>query len=232
MFTSLAQFYNSDEWRTFRLNLIAERMNKTDGIIYCEYSGKPILKSYDIVLHHIKPLTMANVNDYSVSLNPENIMIVNQKSHNIIHKRFGYCTQRKVYLVYGSPCSGKTTFVNDIRGNSDLIVDIDNIWQCVTGGERYFKPPALKTNVFAVRDTLYDNIKTRAGKWERAFVIAGVPLKGERERLITTLGAEPIFIDTDRETCLQRLANDINRTPEQKNEWIAFIDNWWRDYQE
>ncbi|MGN0180406.1 MAG: hypothetical protein ACI4DY_13365 [Monoglobaceae bacterium] len=207
-------------------------MNKEDGIIYCEYSGKPIIQSYDIVLHHIKPLTMANVNDYSVSLNPENIMIVSQKSHNEIHKRFGYCAQRKVYLVYGSPCSGKTTFVNNIKGNSDLIVDIDNIWQCITGGERYSKPPALKTNVFAIRDTLYDNIKTRAGKWERAYVIAGVPLKGERERLLTTLGAEPIFIDTDKETCLQRLASDNERTPEQKSEWKTFIENWWRDYQD
>lgn len=230
MFTSLSQFYNSDEWRKFRLLLIAERTNKVDGILYCEHSGQPLINSYDIVLHHITPLTLQNVNDYSISLNPANIMIVSQRSHNEIHKRFGYCTERKVYLVYGAPCSGKTTFVNDIKGNSDLVIDMDNIWQCITGGARYEKPNALKTNAFIVRDALYDSVKTRAGKWERAFIIAGVPFKNDRERLINTLGAEPIFIDTDKETCLQRLATDETRTQAQRQEWEQYINKWFDDY--
>lgn len=230
MFTSLSQFYNSDEWRKFRLLLIAERTNKTDGILYCEHSGQPLINSYDIVLHHIQPLTLQNVNDYSISLNPANIMIVSQRSHNEIHKRFGYCTERKVYLVYGSPCSGKTTFVNEIKGNSDLIIDMDNIWQCITGGARYEKPNALKTNAFIVRDALYDSVKTRAGKWERAFIIAGMPIKSDRERLINVLGAEPIFIDTDKETCLQRLATDKTRTQAQRQEWEQYINKWFEDY--
>ena len=230
MFTSLSQFYNSDEWRKFRLLLIAERTNKVDGILYCEHSGQPLINSYDIVLHHITPLTLQNVNDYSISLNPANIMIVSQRSHNEIHKRFGYCTERKVYLVYGAPCSGKTTFVNDIKGNSDLIIDMDNIWQCITGGARYEKPKALKTNAFIVRDALYDSVKTRAGKWERAFIIAGVPFKSDRERLINALGAEPIFIDTDKETCLKRLATDETRTQAQRQEWEQYINKWFEDY--
>ena len=230
MFISLSQFYNSTEWRNFRLLLIAERTNPKDGILYCEYSGKPITQSYDIVLHHIIPLTMQNVNDYSISLNPSNIQIVSQKSHNEIHKRFGYCTERKVYYVYGSPCSGKTTFVNSIKGNSDIIVDMDNIWQCITGGDRYEKPNALKTNAFIVRDALYDSIKTRAGKWERAFIVTGGAIKSERERQIAAFGAEPIFIDTDKEMCLQRLESDMSRTPTQKAEWQKYILKWWEDY--
>jgi shikimate kinase len=175
---------------------------------------------------------MANVNDYSISLNPENIQIVNQRSHNEIHARFGYCTQRKVYLVYGAPCSGKTSFVNRVKGNSDLVVDMDNIWQCITGGNRYDKPNALKTNAFMLRDTLYDSIKTRAGKWERAYVITGGAVKADRERLRDSLGAEAIFIEEDKETCLQRLASDNNRTIEQKRSWISYIEKWFTDYQE
>ena len=135
MFTSLPHFYNSDIWRTFRLQLIHERTNE-NGDLLSEYSGKPIVKAYDIVLHHKTPLTMANVNDFNISLNADNIMIVTQKEHNEIHARFGYVAQRKVYYVYGAPCSGKTTFVNSVKGNSDLIVDMDNIWQCITGGDR------------------------------------------------------------------------------------------------
>lgn len=231
MFNSLAAFYNSDEWRNFRAGLIAKRTNPADGILYCEFSGVPLVNSYDIVAHHKQPLTMQNVNDYSVSLNPENIMLVSQKAHNEIHKRFGYCTERKVYYVYGAPCSGKTTFVNSVKGNSDIVVDMDNIWQCITGGARYEKPNALKTNAFILRDCLYDSIKTRAGKWERAYIIAGGAVKGIREREIAAFGAEAIFIDTDKATCLKRLATDEKRTQAQKNEWKRYIEQWFNDYQ-
>lgn len=230
MFTSLSQFYNSDIWRTFRAGLIHDRINPEDGVLYDEFSGEPLLKSYDIVLHHKIQLTMHNVNDYSVALNPDNIMIVSQRSHNEIHARFGYVTGRKVYVVYGAPCSGKTTFVNNVKGNSDLIVDIDNIWECLTGGNRYDKPNALKTNVFAIRDLLFDQIKTRAGKWERAYVITGGAVRGERERLISTLGAESIFIDTDQRECLKRLANDKNRSETAKIQWTNYINEWFESY--
>lgn len=232
MFISLAQFYNSDIWRTFRLQLIDERTNKADGILYSEYSGKPLIKQYDIVAHHKKPLTMANVNDFEISLNPENIMLLSQAEHNEIHARFGYSAERKVYYVYGAPCSGKTTFVNSIKGNSDIVVDMDNIWQCITGGERYFKPNALKQNAFAVRDCLTDMIKTRAGRWERAYYIDGGALKSDRTRKIELLGAEPIYIDTDKQTCLMRLASDENRTQAQKNEWQKYIEQWFEVFTE
>lgn len=230
MFTTLSQFYNSNEWRKFREQLIQERVNPADGILYDEFSDQPLLKSYDIVLHHIKPLTMQNVNDFSVSLNPTNIMIVSQKSHNEIHARFGFVTERKVYYVYGAPCSGKTSFVKSVKGNSDLIVDMDNIWECVTGNARYEKPNALKANVFAVRDCLMDMVRTRTGKWERAYIIEGGAVKGERERKIATLGAEGIFIDETRETCLKRLYGDDRRTPEQKREWETYIDRWFDEF--
>lgn len=232
MWNTLHAFYNSNEWRTFRAGLINERINPADGVLYDEFNGEALTKSYDTVLHHIKPLTMQNVNDYSISLNPKNIMIVSQRSHNEIHGRFGYCAQRKVYYVYGAPCSGKTTFVNDIKGNSDLVVDMDNIWQCITGGARYDKPNALKTNAFMIRDCLYQAIKTRAGKWERAFIITGGAVKSIREREIEAFGAEPIHIDTDINECLKRLYNDDTRTPTQKDEWKEYITKWFNDYTE
>lgn len=232
MFESLSQFYNSETWRKFRLSLIAERTNKADGILYCEHSGAPIVKLYECVAHHKTPLTTQNVNDFSVSLNPSNIMLVTHAAHNEIHARFGHCTQRKVYYVYGAPCSGKTTFVNSVKGNSDIVCDVDNIWQCLTGGARYEKPQALKTNMFEVQRCILDMIKNRVGKWERAFIIDGGAAKTPRNNRIHTLGAEPIFIDADKATCLKRLANDVNRTPQQKVEWRGYIEKWFTEYQE
>lgn len=232
MFTSLSQFYTSDVWKNLRLQLIDERTNKKDGILYCEHSGKPIVKAYDIVAHHKIPLTMANVNDFNISLNPDNIMLVSHKSHNEIHARFGYCAQRKVYYVYGAPCSGKTTFVNSIKGNSDLVVDMDNIWECITGGPRYEKPDALLKDFLAVRNCLFDAVKTRLGRWERSFVIEGGANKADRERKIALLGAEAIYIDTDKNTCLLRLASDEKRSKAQKELWKKYIDTWFEDFKE
>lgn len=209
--------------------LIAERTNKDDGILYCQHSGKPLLNSYDIVAHHIQPLTMQNVNDYSISMNPNNILLVSQTAHNEIHARFGYCTQRKVYIVHGAPCSGKTSFVNSIKGNSDLIVDMDNLWEAVTG-KRYYKPNAVKKSVFAMRDALLDTVKTRADNWERCFIIEGLPFKADRERRTAVYGAELIHIDTDRETCLQRLQTDDSRR-EYMKEWQQYIDDYFIRYQ-
>lgn len=229
-FTSLSQFYTSDEWRGFRASLLSERVNPNDGILYDEHNGKPLLNSYDIVAHHKIPLTMQNVNDYSISLNPENIMLVSHRSHNEIHARYGFAMLKKVYYVYGAPCSGKTTFVRESKGNSDLVLDIDLIWQAVTGGALYEKPDALKAAVFAMRDTLLDIVKTRTGKWERAWVIEGGALKSDRERRISALGAEDIFIQCDKETCLQRLASDNTRELVME-QWRRYIDDWFNRYQ-
>lgn len=229
MYRSLAEFYQSKEWRAFREGLIHERTNKSDGILYDEYSGKPLLKKYDIIAHHKQELTIQNVNDFSISLNPENIMLVSMQSHNEIHKRFGYAQGRKVYFVYGAPCSGKSSWVNANKGNSDLIIDIDLIWQAVTGGRKYFKPDALKLCVFQIHKDMLDMAKTRLGRWERAFIVTGGAHKGQRERQLAELGAEAIFIDTDKETCKQNLFYDTER--DQKL-WSKYIDDWFNVYQE
>ena len=51
MFNNLYEFYRSKEWESFRKVVIAERV-KEDGFVYDEVTGKPIVKAYDIILHH------------------------------------------------------------------------------------------------------------------------------------------------------------------------------------
>lgn len=223
-FTSLSQFYTSDDWRGFRAALIAERTNPNDGILYCEECGEPIIKLYECIGHHKQELTMQNVNDYSISLNPDNVMLVHLKCHNAIHARFGFMAQKKVYYVYGAPCSGKSTFVRENKGNSDLVVDIDLIWQAVTGGDLYEKPDALKAAVFGMRDKLYDIVKTRAGNWQRAWVLSAEPSIPSRDRIINALGAELIEIETPKEICLQRLHDNPDGRDIEK--WTGYIERY------
>ena len=230
-FTTLAQFYTSEEWRGLRALLISERTNQKDGLLYCEHCGEPIIRLYECIAHHVQEITLRNVNDCSVSLNPENVKLVHMGCHNRIHARFGYTAQKKVYYVYGPPCGGKSTFVRENKGNSDLVVDIDLIWQACTGGVLYDKPDALKGPVFAVLETLLDMVKTRTGKWERAWIIEGGARKSDRERRQAALGAEPVFIDTDKETCHRRLASDEMRLCV-ADRWSQYIDRWFEQYQE
>lgn len=209
--------------------MLIHQRTKPDGVLYDELNGQPLIKAYDIIAHHKQQLTVQNVNDYSISLNPDNIMLVSMRSHNEIHKRFGYAQGRKVYYVYGAPCSGKSSYVESIKGNSDIVADIDLIWVAITGGQKYFKPDALKTNAFQLYTAVLDQIKTRAGKWERAYIVTGGAHKGQRERQLAELGAEPIFIDTPKDVCLQRLKGDTQRDITQ---WAGYIDEWFSVYQE
>lgn len=225
MFGSLYDFYHSQEWRTLTKTLRLERTNDS-GQIICEYCGKPIVKAYDCIGHHTEELTEDNVNDYSISLNPEKILLCHASCHNRIHDKLGY-SRRQVYLVYGAPLAGKTTYVRESMSEGDLIIDMDNIWQCISGCDRYIKPGRLKSIAFQVRDKLIEDVKYRFGRWNNCYLIGGYPLQSERNRLLKELGAREVFIDTTKEECIERLAADPDRDTE---EWLKYIDDWFDRY--
>lgn len=219
-------FYQSKAWVKLMAVIRMERTN-AEGQVICEHCGKPIVHKYDCIGHHIIELTDANVDDATISLNPENIMLVHHRCHNKIHDRLGYY-HRKVFLVYGSPLSGKSTFVRDNMSEGDFILDVDNIWQCVSGCDRYVKPNRLRSCVFGIRDRMLDMVRMRQGKWLNAWVVGGYPLSSERERLINSLGAREVFVDTSQEECLERLRNiSDGRCVE---EWEKYISDWWEKF--
>ena len=199
-----------------------ERVND-NGDVICAYCNKPITRQYDIIGHHVTELTEENVNDYSISLNPDNIQLVHHRCHNYLHDKLGH-SQRKIYLIYGSPLSGKTTWVRDNMSDGDLILDIDNIWQAVSGCDRYIKPKRLNAVVFKVRDTMLEAIQYRLGKWRNAYIVGGYPLISERERLCKQLGAESILIEATKAECLQRL--ESIEDGRDKDEWRGYIERW------
>ena len=226
MFNNLFEFYRSKEWQDFREIVIAERI-QDDGNVYDEVTGKPILRAYDLILHHKIELTEENVHDFNISLNPDNIMIVSHRTHNYLHDKLGY-SHRQVYLVYGAPLSGKTSWVKDNMCEGDLIIDMDSIWECISGCDRYIKPNCLKSVVFKTRDTLLDAVKYRLGRWNNAFVIGTYPLQSERERLLKDLGAREVFIDIPQSECISRL--EACTDGRDKAEWAKYIEDWFSKY--
>lgn len=218
---TLNTFYKSKEWTKLLEILKLERVN-SDGQIICEYCGEPIVKKYDCIGHHRTELTEANVNNPDISLNPINIMLIHFRCHNKIHERFNGFKQ-EVYLVYGSPCSGKSTWVKSVANSDDLILDIDSIWESICLSDKYNKPNRLKANVFGIRDTILDQIKTRTGMWRNAYVIGTYPLASDRDRMCNLLRAIPIFIDEDKKTCLARAKTE---------EWKNFVEEFFENYTE
>lgn len=218
MFT-LENFYKSAEWLRLRSALMLERVNER-GELLCARCGKPILKPYDCIGHHVIELTEDNVNDYRISLNPELIELIHHRCHNMEHGRFeGF--KRSVYVVYGSPCSGKTTWVHNNAMPDDLILDLDSIWEALCCSDRYHKPNRIKPVVFAVRDSILEQIKLRNGTWRNAYVIGGYPLRTDRDRLCDQLRAETIFIDEPQEVCLSRAKTD---------EWKCYVNDWFDSF--
>lgn len=226
MWNDLSSFYRSNDWQDLTRTLKLERV-KSDGVLYCEYCGKPIVKAYDCIGHHKEHLTLDNVNRAEISLNPDNIMLVHFACHNTIHNRFGTWT-RHIYLVYGCPLSGKSTYVKERAGIHDLIIDVDKIYACISNNPQYIKSGRLYDCMDAVKQTLFDCIRYRRGKFINAFIIGGYPYKGERERLCVELGAEEVFIDCDKDTALQRLA--ICDDGRDIKEWTNYINQWFERY--
>lgn len=216
---TLDNFYKSDEWYTLKSLLMQERTNE-HGELICAHCGKPITKKYDCIGHHKIELTNDNVNDYSISLNPDYIELIHFRCHNIEHQRFeGF--KQEVYLVYGSPCSGKSSWVHSVANSDDLILNIDSIWECICIADKYHKPGRLKANVFGIRDCLIDQIRCRTGMWRNAYVIGGYPLRTDRDRLCDLLRAKTIFIDESKDVCLSRAEN---------NKMKEFIEDWFDSY--
>ena len=208
------KFYCTQEWRDLSYNSKIAAGGK------CSRCGYIADKMSELIGHHKIELTEDNVDDPNISLNPENIEVICQQCHNKEHRRFG--NKQNVYIVYGSPLSGKTTLVKEIMRQGDIVLDMDSLWGAVTMQPEYIKPNNVRFNVFKLRDELLQQIKTRYGSWYDAYIIGGYPDKYERERLANSLGAELIYCECTKEECIRRL--DASGKPKV---WLEYINDWW-----
>lgn len=221
-YNNTVEFYKSQDWANCKAQVTAERI-QADGSLICELCGKPIVKNFNpskrnnagaIVYHHKVYLTNYNVNDASISINPNNIMVLHWNCHNQIHERFtGGVAEKKVYIVTGAPCSGKTTFVRERIQEGDIVLDIDDIWQLVSGQPRYTKPNNLKPVIFNIRNTIKEQIARGVGNWRNAYIIESLPYETDRKReaeRYKAFNVEVITMEATREQCLQRLYENPN----------------------
>lgn len=209
-------FYANKAWRDLSFTLKLKANGK------CNRCNK--IKWESLIGHHKIELNETNINNPEISLNPDNIEIICHECHNKEHRRFG--NKQNVYIVYGSPLSGKTTMVKDLMRYGDIVLDLDLLYQAITMQPEYVRPDNVRFNIFALRDNLLDQVKTRYGQFYDAYIIGGYPDKYERERLAKELGSELIYCESTKQECLNRLENS-----NKPREWREYILKWWDIYE-
>lgn len=144
-----------------------------------------------------------------------------------------HCERHKqlpnVTLICGPPGSGKTTYVKEHSSYGDLILDLDWVWQSLSGLPAYLeKPGPLMPFVFTVRDAIYQRL-TEESDLERAWIIAGAPASQEREQLSARLNAEVVLLKVPIAVCLERIEKDEKRLGSSSTS-RPWIERWWSLY--
>ena len=244
------KFYKSDAWIKARAAYISERTRIDGGL--CERCGKTSDKPGE-ELHHITPLTPGNINEYSVCLSPANLQWLCKDCHFIVHREIilkeferarqankrvlhngcyfdeeGQLIKMGVYIVFGSPASGKTTFVREKMTPGDLVVDLDMIKQSISLLPGKDTPDNLLDVALGIREYLYELIEERAVDCRNVWVIGTLPRKAERQELAERLGAEMIECKVTYHEAIARAKADDERQNKQLQ--LALIDQYFENY--
>ena len=245
------KFYKSDAWIKARAAYIAERTRIDGGL--CERCGKTSDKPGE-ELHHIEHLTPNNIDEYDICLNPKNLQWLCKDCHFIVHreiilKEFERARQAKkrilhngcyfndegelvrmaVYIVCGSPASGKTTLVREKMTPGDLVVDLDMIKQSISLIPGKETPDNLLDIALGIREYLYELIEERAVDCRNVWVIASLPRRAERQELVERLGAELIECKVPYHEAIARAKADDERR--NKTLQLALIDRYFENYE-
>jgi hypothetical protein len=130
-------------------------------------------------------------------------------------------------VVYGAPCSGKSTYVKKHIGKKDIAYDYDEITRALTYGKEHLsKREITHRYVLDIRYTLINRYK-KGTDVETFWLILTFLTDGFKE-LLKDLDVEYIKMDTDQEECLKRLENDDMRPD--KEDWKLKIVQWFNQH--
>ena len=238
------KFYKSKEWLECRAFVVT----RDKGL--CQECLKKGKYTPGEEVHHIIWLKPTNINDPNITLNPNNLELVCKDCHFAIHKTarhvlnkrlpsisngtyfddMGNLQKVKIYIVYGPPAGGKTTYVKEHMEYGDMIVDLDSIKQSLSLCYDKEQPDNLTDIAKDIRDLLYVKIRNKEVNARNIWVIATLPRRKERQSLRQDLDAKMVFIDTDIDECIANAMNDKQR--KDKSSQIELINNWFGSYEQ
>lgn len=200
--------HSSSRWRRK-----AVAIKKRDDYLcqLCKRNGR--LKDGQEV-HHIYP-----ANSYpELGFKNENLITLCTVCHNKMHNRnhdsltdLGKSLQNwslqdvKVINVFGSPCSGKSSWVKDNAGRNDLIFDWDSLAEVMTINNRYDHHPSLIDYLMYMRESFLEVLE-REEVFDNAYVITTYPMMEIGQRY---WDYQFVFIDSESYDCLKRLEERV-----------------------
>lgn len=130
-----------------------------------------------------------------------------------------------VYLIYGPPCSGKSTYTMEHMKRGDLLCDVDMLYSAISGEN----PHDAELNVHEIACKLYGElaniIHDRVGGWKNAYVLSCAntheKVKEESEKIRAD---EVLFMDTPYEVCIKRTAERPHYFQWLVQEWFETSD--------
>lgn len=133
----------------------------------------------------------------------------------------------KIKIVYGAPCSGKSTYVKEHAGEHDLIWDFDKLLAACTNraGQSSEQHP-MANFVIDLRKMIIDAAQSRPSIENLYITTLWVSDKILSE--VEGLDFEKIFVEATKEECFERLANDSARSD--KGGWKKLINGWFSQH--
>lgn len=137
-------------------------------------------------------------------------------------------------LVCGPPAAGKSSFVAENAGVTDLTIDFDQIASTLLGcaGRPGALSAAQVADVLRRRnDMIADLMRPAAAeRWPAAWLIVGEPVGAHRQWWAERTGAAVVLLPTPAEICRARIAADSEAGDVRARSTIDFVNGWWRDF--
>ena len=112
----------------------------------------------------------------------------------------------KVIVVYGPTGSGKSTYVNDHRGDNDVTFDFDSIMQSLSGKPSHQKNDNLISYCTDIRRLILDK-SLRQSKVDTTWVVVTSPDDDFRNSL-RDIPVQYVEMETPKDECLKRVSED------------------------
>lgn len=127
-----------------------------------------------------------------------------------------------IYLVVGSPCSGKSTYIREHMKDGDIVCDVDLLYEAIGIREAHDADLYVHETALKLKNTLLDIIRDRDGGWGNAYVVSLANTDEQIKEHMKRINAdEVVLIDTPLEICMERAKDRPQYFKWLIQEWFA-----------